>query len=679
MGVEEKAENRPRTSRIFLSYARVDRPQVAVIATALEAEGFEVWWDALIDGGAAFSRAIAEALEASTVVIVVWSKTSVESDWVLDEAMHGRDLKKLIPLTIDGVHAPLGFRQYQTIDLSAWRGDRGASAWSELLRAVAGLASGSRTRSSAFSPHGPKAAAVDAADGAGPGDWTPTYPHAGSAGSAQANPDSRATARFTRRLFLAGGAGAGLAVAGFFAWRWSRGMSVSPHSLAVLPFQNLSADASQAFFSEGLTEEMRLAFSRDSQLQVAARTSSNVFRDRHENAESIASKLHVAYLLDGSVRRDADTVRIGISLIDAATGFNRWSSTFDRALADVFALQSEIATTVVKRISAQLSPPNTIIGGTTNLAAFDAYLRGQELYRADAGEQSDREALSSFEAAIADDPSYAGAHAARSKSLLLIAQQYAHADALAGLYAEAETEARRAISIAPSYPDAYIALAKLEFGGRLNVRAARDPYERAHKLGAGDATVLTAVAFYYAQTGRAVEAQAAISQAMTLDPLNANTVRTAGWVAYAAKRYEDAISLLQRALQINPKISNAHASVGDASLFLGLIGQARQAYAAEPAGMFRFTGIAITEYRLGNAAAAASANEQLVSQYGDNALYQQAQVLAQWGHKDAAVEALLRAQGVGDAGLLYLHTDPLLNPLRTDPRMARLQQELGFN
>ncbi|MEO7206593.1 MAG: TIR domain-containing protein [Steroidobacteraceae bacterium] len=644
--MKDRFEAEPRKLRIFLSYAHVDRPRIATIATALEAEGFEVWWDTLIEGGSAFTKAIAAALDASAAVIVIWSIASIESDWVLDEAMHARDQKKLIPVTLDGIQSPLGFRQYQAIDLSAWSGDRASPLWSSVLRALAALAAGPARAQTKYSASAP------------PVHGSPTL--------------------FSRRGFLGAGATAALAGGGYFLWRRSRPDVASAHSVAVLPFQNLSGDSSQAFFSDGLAEEMRLALSRDGQLQVAAQTSSNVFRERREDATTIASKLHVAYLVDGSVRRSAEMVRIGIALIDAATGFNRWSHTFDRTLNDIFALQSEIANTVVQRISAQLSALRSIAGGTTNLAAFDAYWHGVELYRADAGEPSDREALAAFETAIAADPNYAAAHAARSNSLTLIAQQYAAANALAGLYAEAETEARRAISLASELPAPYIALGNLEFSGRLNVRAARDPYERAYRLGAGDASVLSAVAFYYAQTGLAREAAAAIARALILDPLNANAYRSAGWVAYAARHYADAIPSLQHALALNPKIVNAHASIGDANLLLGRLREARESYAAEPGDPFRFTGLAIAERRLGNDAAAAAANDQLVSKIGDSALYQQAQVKAQWGDRELAVGLLLRARKIGDAGLLYMHTDPLLDSLRPDPRFRRLEQDLGF-
>jgi TolB-like protein/Tfp pilus assembly protein PilF len=629
--------------RIFLSYARTDRPQVEPIASGLQAEGFEVWWDALIEGGAAFARSIAAALESSGVVIVIWSRTSIESDWVLDEAMHGRDQKKLVPVTLDGVQPPLGFRQYQAIDFSGWHGDRAAPAWSGLLAAIAALNSATRTRSSA----------------------TPA-------------PAASAPAAANRRRFIAGAAGVAFAAGGYFAWHIGRRAAISPYSLAVLPFQNLSGDPSQVFFSDGLAEEMRLALSRDSQLQVAAQTSSNVFRDRREDANSIGSRLHVAYLVDGSVRRAADRVRIGIALIDAASGFHRWSHSFDRALNDIFALQSEIAATVVHVIAARLTAPRTDVGSTTNLTAFEAYLRGKELYRADAGEQSDREALTEFEAAIAADPDYAAAHAARADSLTLIAQQYAPADALSGLYAQAETEARRAIALASEFPGAWLALANLEFSGRLNVRAAREPYERAARLGAGNASILSAVAFFEAQTGRHPEAAATIEHALNLDPLNANAYRTAGVVAYAARRYADVVPQLQHALEINPRLSGVHASIGDANLLLGRTSEAREAYAAEPAEPFRLAGLAIAEHRLGNAAAAAAANGQLIARIGDSALYQQAQVQAQWGDAGTAVALLLRARQVGDAGLLYMHSDPMVDSLRPDPRFRRLEQELGF-
>jgi len=137
--------------------------------------------------------------------------------------------------------------------------------------------------------------------------------------------------------------------------------------------------------------------------------------------------------------------------------------------------------------------------------------------------------------------------------------------------------------------------------------------------------------------------------------------------------------MLQRALELNPKIANAHASIGDAKLLLGRTREARESYAAEPAGPFQLTGLAIAEHRLGNAAAADAAKNRLEAEIGDSALYQQAQVQAQWNEPDTAVALLLRARDIGDAGLLYSHTDPLVDALRSDPQFRRLQRDLGFD
>ena len=641
MNIEPTSQN--QRIRVFLSYARADRARVANIVAALEANGFEVWWDALIDGGAIFSKTIAAALDKSDAVVVVWSKASVESNWVLDEATVGLDGRRLVPVSIDGSESPLGFRQYHAIDLSAWRGDSRSPEWASTLRAITSVAA-----------------------------------TAGNLPMRAARPHRAAV--ITRRRLIVGAAGIAVAAAGgggYLAWRHPKPNSVN--SVAVLPFKNMSVDATQAFFSDGLSEEIRFALSRNNQLQVAAQTSSNIFRDRQESAQAIAGKLGVAFLLEGSVRRTEDVVRIGVSLIDAASGFNRWSEVFDRTMKDIFAVQSEIAESVARTLAAQIGTLRPNIGGTGNVAAFDAYLRGRALYHQDSGEQSDRAALSLFDAAILADPEYASAHAARARALVTIAGQYSPADALPALYDAAESAARRAVAVAPDLADAHSALADVLFSARLKIRAARESYDRAYRLGAGDADLLSAFAFYCAQCGRARDALAAITRAVMLDPLNARAYRMTGWVNYAARRYPESISPLEHALSLNSKLSNAHASIGDAYLQMGLVREAHNAYLLEPSDVFRLTGLAITERRLGNDAAAQEANARLISQLGESASYQQAQVLAQWGEREAAITRLLRARLIRDEGLLYSHTDPLIDSLRDDARFHKLQEDLGFD
>ena len=622
---------------------------------ALETAGLDLWWDALIEGGAAFAKSIEAALDRSNAVIVVWSRTSVASDWVLDEAAKGRDLRKLVPVSFDGTEPPLGFRQYQSINLARWQGDADAPEIVSIIRGVQ-AASSQETR------HPPVAA----------------IPH---------------RSLMSRRGILVAAAGTTLAgAAGFFAWQ--RGYlggrrHASGNSVAVLPFNNLSGDPNQDYFSDGLAEELRATLARNLKLQVMAQASSATFRDRNDDAVTIAAKLGVAFLLDGSVRRSGNVVRINSDLIDGATGFSRWSQTFDRVLQDIFAIQSEIAGTVARALVAEVASPGeaatqskqppTPSGGTSSVAAYDAYLRGRALYDLSADETSERAALAQFDAAIAADPDYAAAHAARARSLTAIANQYGEVGQLAEFYDAAIAAAQRAISIAPDLAEAHSTLGFTLFQGRLDARAAREPFERSRKLGAGEATVMARYAQYSARIGRERAAAEAIARALLLDPLNPLIYRAAGSIEYAARRYAESIPHARKALALNPRMSRANAAIGDALLMLGRNEEARTAYAAEPVDDFRLTGAAIVEHKLGNSAAALAAEKQLVEDLGDRVLYQQAEILAQWGDRNAAIARLEQARRIGDSGLIYLRNDPLLDPLRKDPRFARLLESIGFD
>jgi TolB-like protein/Tfp pilus assembly protein PilF len=459
--------------------------------------------------------------------------------------------------------------------------------------------------------------------------------------------------------------------------------------VAVLPFKNLSGDEGQAYFSDGMSEELRATLARNLKLQVMAQASSAIFRDRKEDAVTIASKLGVAYLLDGSVQRSGDIVRITTDLIDGATGFSRWSQKFDRVMQDIFVIQDEISSKVAQALVAEVDAsdeeasgnarPPAPSGGTTSVAAYDAYLRGRALYDLSADETSERAALAQFDAAIAADPDYAAAHAARARSLTAIANQYGEVGQLAEYYDAAITSARRAIAIAPDLADAHSTLGFTLFQGQLDARAAREPFERSRELGAGEATVMARYAQYSARVGRERAAAESIKRALALDPLNPLIHRAAGSIEYAAHRYAESIPPARKALSMNPRLSRANAAIADALLMLGREEEARTAYTAEPVEDFRLTGAAIVEHKLGHAAAARAARQELVENLGDRVLYQQAQIHAQWGERDAALSRLEQARRIGDSGLIYLRNDPLLDPLRGDPRFAKLLGSIGFD
>ncbi len=633
------AATKPAT--IFLSYARADRAIAERLKDALKNAGFEVWWDALIEGGAQFTQSIDAALNAADVVVVLWTQASVQSDWVRDEAGRGRDRKRLVPVALDGTAPPLGFQQYHAIDLSAWRGHGDAPEFVSLLQSIAST----------------------------------------SGRSVKLPLKTRVRPVVARRSVVAGGVGATIIAAGGGLFAWKSGMfggDAALSSIAVLPFKNLSGDPAQLYFSDGLTEEVRSALMRNPGLQVLAPTSSETARNHRDDARTIARKLGVAFLLDGSVRRAGDVVRIAAELTDGKTGFSKWSGTIDRTMADIFAVQTEIARTVTEALSVTMASAAPATGGTKNVAAYDAFLKGRALFIDSNDEATERAALASFDIAIAADPKYASAHAMRARSISALAAQYGKAEDLLRLNEEAIATARRAVALAPDLAYAQLALGDTIWSGRMSLAAARPYYEKAYALAPGDADITLYYARFCARAGRDNDARAAIARALTLDPLNARAHRAAGVIDYAGRRYADALVPLRHALAMRPKLANGQYYLGASLYQLGKYAEARVAFAAEPQQVFGLSGLAIVERKLGNTAAAKQALAQLTQQFGDNSLYQQAEALAQWGETDAALTALERGFVVRDAGLTYMLTDPMMDPIRKSPRFAALLKLLRF-
>ncbi|MCZ8114651.1 TIR domain-containing protein [Silanimonas sp.] len=646
-------------STVFLSYCRSDQADAARLAAALAAAGLDVWWDHLIEGGAAFAKRIESALEGADAVVVLWSARSIESDWVLDEAARGRDLRKLVPASLDGTPSPLGFRQYQTVNLVHWREGNDEAPLQALVRAVTAMGSGAKPE-----PVRAVSAGLD-----------PLAPHG-----------QEPTNAARRRLMLGALAAVPALGGGFYAWRHfaSGSAVVIDNSVAVLPFDNLSGDAAQAYFSDGLSEEVRSTLTRNLALRVMAKSSSSRFATDQRDATEIANELRVSYLLRGTVQRQDDTVRVTVSLVEGQTGFDSWSETFTKKLTDVFAVQTEIAYAVADRLSAFVGGDRddrdglAAVGGTSNPTALDAYLRGRSLYDLSSDEASERAALRAFDDALAADANFAAAHAARARSLTAIANQYGSPDENVRLYAEAVAAAERAIALAPELAEAHSTLGFTRFQGQLDARGAREPFEESRRLGAGEATVLTRFAQYTARCGRHDESRDALEPALVRDPLNPLIHRAAGGIAYAGGRFADAIPPLEKALAMNPKLTRAHAAIGDSRLNLGDLDGALAAYAKEPVADMRFAGLAVAHRRAGRNDEADAAMRELRT-LGDRVLYQQAQGLAEARAIDEAFDALERAHALRDSGLIYARNDPFLDPLRGDARFNALLERLGFD
>jgi TolB-like protein/Tfp pilus assembly protein PilF len=637
---------KPAGSTIFLSYARADQKRALPVIKILEAAGYSVWWDGLLEPGERFSRTTEDALLRAKAVIVLWSTTSTASHWVHDEATQGRDRRCLVPISIDGSEAPLGFRQFQVIDVSKAKPLASAPAYQAVLRAVAAL------HDRSYAPPPPAALAPPA---------------------------------FNRRVAIGGGA-ALVIVGGTAAWLTGLigGSSVSATSVAVLPFNDLSELKNQVYFSDGLAAEIRSQLARNELLQVAAQASSNVFRESKDDARTISRKLQVAYFLDGNVRRDGDIVKVSAELINGKTGTAEWEKSFERPMANIFAVQSEIAMQVASALSAQMDPGRNKdgegkqVGGTKSVAAFDAYLRGKDLYDAGIDEASDRQALAKFDEAIAADSGYAAAHAARSRALSVIANIYANGQERRTLYDDAVAAGRRAVALAPEFAEAHSALGFAIAFGQLNMKAARVPYERSYALGRGDADVVSRYAVFRSRFGEYGPANQAILQSSALDPLNARTFRSIGDINYGAGRYDEAVAGYEKALSLNPKLGGAHAAIGFARLMQGKLGEAEKAFASEADKERQLIGATLVQHRKGNEAAADEALAELRNSSGDKVLYQYAQIYAQRGDLDKAISELQQARAKDDSGLVMMYNDPLLEPLRKRPEFSSLLKSLGF-
>lgn len=641
---EQAADDRNGQPTVFLSYARDDQARAQQLVKVLEDRGFRVWWDGLISGGHTFADKIEKALESADAIVVLWSAHSIHSHWVRDEASFGRDHDRMVPVSLDGSEAPLGFRQLHHIDFSHWKGSSTAPEFDALCQSIRSVA-------------GSSPGLTDFAIG---------------------------THHFTisrRQAIVGGGALATLAAGGAGLYWLKGGNPAQANRIAVLPFRNLGGDKGQDYFSDGLAEELRATLSRSDQLSVAAQTSSDRFRDADADAQTAAKALGVSYLIEGSVRQANGTIRVATRIIDGKTGFDQWSKNFDSKATDSLAIQSDIAAFVTDAILAGIDKdtrPAERIGGTKKSDAFDAYLRGAALYRLAEGEKTDRAALGLFDRAVLLDPNYAAAHAARSRVLTFIGNNYVTGADLARTYDQAIAAARRSIEIAPDLAEGYSALGFVLFNGQLDANGAAQPYQLSYELGFGNADILSAYASYAGRTGKFDDGREAIQRAEQLDPLNASVFRNAGYLEYAARDYPAAEKQLRSALSINPKATNVRSALGDIAYMRGDPGVARTLFLEEPDENSKWRGLAIVDFKLGDQAQAQSDLVNLATSGGDTVHYQQAQVYAQWGDKAEALNHLETAYAKRDAGLVRLRNDPLLDPVRQDARFAEIERRIGF-
>jgi TolB-like protein/cytochrome c-type biogenesis protein CcmH/NrfG len=452
--------------------------------------------------------------------------------------------------------------------------------------------------------------------------------------------------------------------------------AASDHSVAVLPFENMSDDPANVHFADGLSEELLNLLSRIYGLRVVARTSSFSFRGRQVSATTIARKLNVAHLLEGSVRKAGNRIRITAQLVRGSDSSHVWSQTFDRNLSDIFAVQDEIAAAVTRELELKLLGGAAPRSRPTHPDAYAHYLRGKHFFELSSA-TGHEQAVSELDAAIAIDPAFGPAWA------VLGAVYWAGANNGLLDYTEGARRARgatqKALGLDPDLAEALSMLGFLDVVEGVDVDDGMRRLERALQLEPHNQRILTRLANVAVRRGRLDDAIRYCQRALQADPLSANAHAHYGNTCYFAGRLEEAEAMRRKVLALSPAWLSGHFHVGKVMLARGDATAALAEMYQEPSEFWRLTGLAIAHHALGQAAESDAAVQALEKRDLAGAAYQMVQVLAFRGEIDRAFEWLETAGVTHDSALLFARLDPLLNNLHVDPRWPAFLSRFGLN
>ena len=449
-------------------------------------------------------------------------------------------------------------------------------------------------------------------------------------------------------------------------------------SIAVLPLVNLSSDKEQEYFSDGLSEELLNLLAKVPNLRVAARTSTFAFKGKNEDVSTIAQKLHVATVLEGSVRKAGDQIRITTQLVNASDGYHLWSETYDRKVTDVFAVQDEIAGAVVSALKLKLLHSPTSEERRTVPEAYTQYLLGTQYFHRN-NVESFRNALEAYEKAVALDPRYAPAWAGVAMASFWVADNGPTAAAVAAGQERALAAAEKAIALGPDLPDGYLARGFVRVPVQWEWEGARADLQKALALKPDDPDVLhTYAQIILRPMGRLPEAIASLRKAADLDPLNARVWSSLGASLFLDGQFTAAREALYRSLEVSPEQSFTPFYLGTTFLLDGQPAKAKAIYARSTNEVFTLAGAALADYELSNAVESQRALDDLVTRFPHSGAYQIAQVYAWRRENDRAFQWLERARVQRDGGLVNVKVDLLLRNLRGDPRFAAMLRRVNL-
>jgi TolB-like protein/Flp pilus assembly protein TadD/class 3 adenylate cyclase len=473
------------------------------------------------------------------------------------------------------------------------------------------------------------------------------------------------------------------AASGYYFFSQRPAFKAPNKSIAVLPFENLSHDPDNAYFAEGMQDEILVRLSKIADLKVISRTSTQKYKSAPDNLREIARQLGVANILEGSVQKSGDAVRVNVQLINALNDAHLWGDIYDRKLIDIFAVESDIATTIADTLQAKLTgeeKQSISSQPTSDLTAYELYLKGRSLWGKRGGENL-RQAIAFYEQAIARDPNYALAYSGLAEAYVIL-PNYTAVVASREAFSKAKAAALKALQLDDKLAEAHTALADVLFDD-FDMAGSISEFQRAIALNPNYAT---AHQWYGCDPLRALgrfdEAIAEGKRAVELDPLSPVINSDLGQTLSIARRYDEAIAQFHKTLEIDPMFWVAHSALGGALERKGDL----------PSAIAEFTKaqqlsddlrarvpLAVAKAQSGNKEAAVQMLAELeeLARHGNVRAYWRAMLCLSLGNRDEAIRWL--EQGIADhegLDIVYIKVEPLLDPLRGDPSFEALVQKV---
>ena len=659
---------------VFLSYASQDAEPAARICASLRAAGVEVWFDqSELRGGDAWDQRIRRQIrDCALFMPIISAHTQARAEgyfrleWDLaDQRTHmvSRNKAFVVPVCIDDTpdldaDVPESFLKVQ------WTRLPGGETPASFSRRVAALIGGDSTAAQSQVPIRPAIAVQEN---------TPSH-------------------RWLALTFL------GVMVAGAFAWQAWRtaqiGTSSAPSasraeaavsgvpdkSIAVLPFVDMSEKHDQEYFSDGLSEELIDHLSHNPNLKVIARTSSFAFKGKNEDMRTIATKLGVANLLEGSVRKAGTQLRITAQLIRATDGVHLWSQTYERKLNDIFKIQDEISTTVAQELKVALgetSRPVTV--GTTNIAAYNLILQGNYFYYR-YGNGDVEKAIAFYRQATVIEPGNALAWARLAEAYVELGSE-GHVSR-ASARAQAEPALQRALAVDPNLARAHYVLGNMHRDLYLDWDAAAAEYDRALALDAR-ADVSTDARFNRAaieafKSGHVDGLIRLLTQNVATNPLDATNAYLLAIFQYAAGHLEESAAAYRKLIDLNPSYVGAHSDYAVTLVTQGRQSEALAEVEKESDEQTKLRNLPCIYWMMGRRGDSTAALTRLAEKYGNNGAYAVALNHACRSETDLAFEWLERAVQQRNGDLQTIKIQPWARSLHGDPRYKAILRKLKF-